>query len=297
MRYLFILFLVLAGAVKAGTLNPLDHTSLLLENDRKSQHRKAIDEEDPYFLLSGEADEAIAKGDYPAAVLRIREALAIDPANPSNALLLSNLGMVYNFMSQDSLALAAYDQALELAPAMSTVMANRGLLKLKMGRDNDAFADFAGVIERDSLNQTARFYHGLMALYGGQLNVAEADFEVLKDIAPESYDTNVALSTLYSLTRRDNEAIPYFKWLIQNDPSVEYYSALAGCYLGISDLPSASATMAEAFGKYGEDPELLYYRAWLNRDSYLMDAARCDAKRAIKLGADPKRVNALFEQN
>lgn len=296
MRLFTVISILAAALLQAAAMNPLDHTSLMIANDQKAARKARADEADPYFLLTGEADEAIAKGDYPAAVLRIKEALAIEPDNPSNALLLSNLGMVYNYMDQDSLALSAYDKALEIAPAMSTVRTNRGLLKLKMGRDMDAYGDFGAVIERDSLNQTARFYHGLMALYGGQLAVAEADFGVLKAVAPDSYDTNVALSTLYSLTRRDEEAIPYFKWLILNDPSVEYYAALAGCYLGISDLPSASLTLAEALEKYGEDPELLYYRAWLNRDSYLMDAARRDAKRAIQLGADPRRVNALFDK-
>ncbi len=254
------------------------------------------DEEDVYFLLMGQADQAIKDEDYPEAERRLVEAMAIEPDNPSNVLLLSNLGMVYSYMDRDSLALQAYDEALRRAPEMTTVLQNRARLHLKMGNDLDAFSDFSAVADRDSLNAEARYYRGMIALYGGKLDQATADFDILSTVAPDSYNTWSALAALYSLTEHSARAIPYYIKLIEADPSPEYYSALAGCYLAEGRLSEASSTIADALKLYSHDPELYYYRAWLNRDRYLLDDAHADAALAVRYGADPRKVAGLFER-
>ncbi len=45
---------------------------------------------------------------------------------------------------------------------------------------------------------------------------------------------------------------------------------------------------------YSYDAELYYYRAWLNRDRYRLDEAHADARKAIELGANKNKVDALF---
>ena len=255
----------------------------------------SIYETDPYFILMGEADAAIENENWSEAAARLCDAIAVKPNNPSNALLFNNLASVYIAMQQDSIALETYNKALDIAPSMVTVLNGKGRLLLKIGRDYEAFDVFDNVLEIDSLNSTARFYHGMMALYGGNLQIAESDFEVLNTVAPKSLDTAVALSALYALTGRDSEAIPYLRQLIEQDPAPEYYAQLAGCYLSMGQLFEASEIISDGFFNYPDDPELYYYRAWLNRDRYLINDARADAKKAIELGATPAKVNALFE--
>lgn len=295
---IFSLIAMAASALMSLALNPLDHTTLLNDHDRAARKNAtvAIDEEDPYFLLMEEADSALANGRYLEAVERLKDAMRVNPEHPTNALLLSNLGIAYNYLNYDSLALDAFDRALLLAPSMTTVHSNRAMLLLKMNRDMEARQGFAHVIARDSLNSSARYYHGMLSLYAHDLRGAEADFAVLASVAPDDYNTQVAMSALYSLTGQDARAIPYYKKLIEMDPAAEYYAALAGCYLATSDLQAASETLANGFKTCGEDAELYYYRAWLRRDSYMMDEARSDAKRAIELGASPAKVNALFKK-
>ncbi len=254
----------------------------------------SIYEEDPYFLLMGEADQAIAKENWIEAAARLNDALAVKPNHPSNVLLLNNLASVYVCLEQDSLALSTYNRALDIAPSMVTVLNGKGRLLLKLGCDADAYRTFESAIAVDSLSTTARFYHGMLALYGGAQAIAEQDFEVLKSIAPNSLDTSIALGTLYSLTGRERDAIPYLRSIIKLEPSPEYYASLAECYLALDELTDASFTLSDAMKLYPNDPELYYYRAWLNRDRYLYDDAKADAKRAIELGASPAKVNALF---
>ena len=254
------------------------------------------DEEDVYFLLMGQADEAIKNEKYQDAVSRLVEAMGVRPDSPTNVLLMSNLGMVYSMMGKDSLALETLDRAHELAPSMVTVLENRGRISLKMARDADAYADFSKVIALDSLNMTARYYRGMIALYQGNAEVAGGDFEVLAGCYPESDETLVAMATYNALLRRDREAIPYYKKLIEKDPSPEFYASLAGCYLGTDNLTDAAETIAKGLELYPQDAELYYYRAWLNRDRYLLKDARADAQTAIRLGADARKVQRLFEK-
>ena len=256
----------------------------------------SVFEADPYFILMGEADSAIIKHDWPTAVLRLNDALAVKPQHPSNALLYNNLATVYGYMGQDSLSLDTFNKGLEIAPNMLTLILGRGRALLANGKVSEAFVDFNRAVELDSVSVDARYYRGMVALYGGDLVRAERDFEVMNRVAPKLADTAIALSTLYAMTHREKEAIPLLKGLIAHDPAAEFYATLAECYLATDDLSNASETIGAGLERYPQNAELYYCRAWLNRGRYLLDDAQADAKTAIKLGANPRKVNKLFKE-
>lgn len=253
-------------------------------------------EEDPYFILMGEAEKAIADHNYEEATARLIDALGVDPANPANMILKTNLGMVYSELGRDSLAIATLDDVISKAPRMTVALLNRGRLNLKTDRTDAAMADFSRVLEIDSLNAEALYFRGMMSLYGGDRESAETDFNTLKSSQPENPRTYRALSTLYSMTGREHQAAEYFRKLIELEPAPEYYAALAGCYLTLEDLSEASSIIAEGLKLYPIDPELYYYRAWLNRERFRYDDARDDAAKAIRYGASREKVEALFKK-
>lgn len=245
--------------------------------------------------LVGRADTAIAQERWSDAAVLLSDALRSADNDAARVMVLSNLGMTYAGMRQDTLALKMIDSALTIAPNMVAVIKNRAMLNLNAGRDGEAYDDFERIILIDTLNLEGHYYHGLMALYAGMPEVAKRDFDVLQRLAPTGHGTNLAWANYYALTRRDLEAIPYYRKVLERDKAPEYFAALAGCYLATDNLTEASATIAEGLKMAPDDPELYYYRAWLNRDRLLLDDAHADARRAIALGADPGHVNALFE--
>ncbi|MDE6136915.1 MAG: tetratricopeptide repeat protein [Muribaculaceae bacterium] len=251
-------------------------------------------EAQPYYILIGEAEEALADDRLSDAAARLREAMQVDPDNPGNVLLLSNLGVNYWRCNEDSLALDVLNEANRRAPSMVTVLLNRGRLLLDMGHNREAYEDFNEVVALDSANCPARYYRGTMSLYGGRLDMAEKDFDVLKKLKPKALDTAVALSALYSLSGRDREAVPYFERLVEEDPAPEYFAGLAGCLLALQDYTRAAEVIEGGLKRYSHDPELYYYRAWLNRDRYRLDDARSDAAKAVEYGASKTKVDALF---
>lgn len=261
-----------------------------------AQAKESSTDEHPYYILMGEAETAIADGKYEEAAARLIDAMATEPENPGNLLLMTNLGIVYSCLDRDSLALATLDEVNRRAPNMSVALFNRGRIKLKINDNQGALDDFNKVIAIDSLNADARYFRGMMALYGGDRLTAEKDLTIIESLQPDRIRSHAALAALYSMTGRDREAIKYFEKLIEEEPCPEYFANLAGCYLAIEDLSEAARVLNEGMKLYSHDPELYYYRAWLNRDRFRLDDAHDDAKLAIKYGASPEKVNALFKR-
>lgn len=252
-------------------------------------------EERPYFLLIDQSEKALDAGDYEAAALRLVEAMGVEPDNPLNVALLSNLGMIYYYNEQDSLALVVLDKAIERAPRLISPREGRARILINLKRDKEAFQEYANILAIDSLNTDARYLHGMMALYQGDLQTALTDIAVLESVIPVSSKTRLARATMYSMTGQEQEAISLFRKLIELEPAPEYYGRLTACQLAIEQLGDASHTLGEWMEKYPNDAEAYYYRAILNKKRYLADEAHRDAATAIRLGADPVRVAAIFK--
>lgn len=298
---LYSLVLVLAAifAKPAGSVAQSRGPEFKIPVPLKQAHKDILSDslsmdERPYLLLIGQSEDALAADDYESAALRLVEAMSIEPENPLNVALLSNLGMIYFYNGQDSLALTTLDKVIERSPRLIAGHENKARVLTAVGRDDEAFDEYATIIGLDSLNTGARFYHGTIALYAGDIKTAREDFDVLMQVVPHTRVNYLAQGTFYSMTGNPSEGAYYFRKLIDIDPSPEYYASLVGCYLATDNLSDAADTLAKAFDRYPNDPELYYYRAWLKRDRYELDDAHKDAQKAIELGANPDKVKKLF---
>ncbi len=249
----------------------------------------------PYFILVDESEKALAEGKYADAALRLVEAMGIEPDNPLNVALMSNLGMIYHYDGKDTLALQCLDEVVRRSPKLIAGHDNRARVLAAIGRDKEAYEEFGRVIELDSLNTDSRFYHGMMALYAGNLPVAERDFAVLEKVIPVSRNTYLAMGTLYALTSREAQAQSYLRKLVDIAPEVEYYLLLADCYLVDGRLGEASDLLGKALQRYPDDYSLYLRRARLNKARYDSDAADRDVETAINLGADPRIARSVLK--
>lgn len=240
-------------------------------------------DEDPYFILCGEADSAIARADYPTAARRLLDAMSVRPDAPQNILLLNNLGNIYSYMDLDSLALATLDEAQRQAPAMRTVRRSRVRILLKLGRDLEAYHHLDTLIGADTADTDSRYLHGFLAAGWGDTVTAAADFDILERLKPDDLNTAIALSTLNSMRRRPDKALPYLKRLVGFEPEPENYAALAECLIDLQRYSEARTTIADALKRYPEAPELYLARARLNTAEYRLDEARADEAYARKV--------------
>lgn len=247
-----------------------------------------------YFDLMGEADKAIAEGRLGDAENSLSEAIAMQPGNPANVLLMSNLGMVRFGMGRDSLAVATLDAAHEMAPASTVVLRNRARVLTAMGETGRASADYETLMALDSMAVSPRFYHGMIALRQGDLEVAADDFRRMLEMAPDTLETHVGLAALAMATGDYAEAARRYTAALRKELQPEYYAERALCYL-MTDRPGDAADdIARGLELDPMDPMLYLYRAMLNKVRYRPDDAKADGRRAVELGADARQVEMML---
>ncbi len=253
----------------------------------------AIEPSEEYYSLVEQADKAISEMKWDEAAQRLNEAMKLEPANPSNVLLMSNLGMMHFYAGRDSLALETLSTASRIAPASVTVLQNRARVLSAMGRLAEARKDYSRAIELDSSLIEPRFYRAMISLQSGDTEQCAADIDFMKREFPGKEQSLIAESTLLTYTGRYSEAIPILTTLIGEHPDAENYSNRALCYLMSDMLPEASADIVGGLELDPTNGELFLYRALLNKMRYRPDDAKADAEKARLYGISSSRIKAL----
>lgn len=244
--------------------------------------------------IVAQADSAIAEHDWPLAGRLLEEAIGLRPGDPSNILLMSNLGVVRLQNGDSAGALEVLNDANAIAPSSVTILNNRAKVYLSMGQKEMAVADYERVMAIDSTLSAPYFYRGMVRFSHGDIAGAREDYERLKSLSPGSEDALLAMATLHTATGESEAAVYEFQELIKLTPAAEYYSGLIENRLAQDQYSEAAEDIAEAMRQYPVDPEFYILRAILNKRRYLYEEARADARRAVELGADGKQVNQIL---
>lgn len=250
---------------------------------------------DAYYNRVGDADEAIRRGHWAEAAEALTDAMHLDPANPGNVMLLSNLGIMQFNMGQDSLALATLDSAHAMAPRSVTILQNRARVYTALNDLDAAWADYNTVVALDSMAHVARFYRAIIELGRNNIVTATLDSEFLKAHAPQLTETDILAGLLANATADYPAAIAAFTRVLKAAPEPEYYAERALANLMTDRLGEAADDIArglEADPAYGR---LYLYRAMLNKARFRPDDAAADVDRAISLGIPAARARALLQ--
>lgn len=247
-----------------------------------------------YFKKIDEADKACAEGLWHEAENALVEALRAEPANPSNVLLISNLGIIRFNMGQDSLAIATLNDAHSMAPASVTILSNRAKVLAANGYDEESYLDYSRIIELDSLEISARLPRCLYALRRHDFRTAKSDMEFMEQNFPGKIETEIAGAAVRSGTGDFAGAIPYYSRILLERKDPEYYSGRAYCYLLTGSLQEASDDINSALAITPADGELYLYRAALNKMRYRPADAEADARKAVELGVDKTRATQFL---
>lgn len=242
-----------------------------------------------------EADAAIAMNDWEEAAQKLTEAMREDPSDPTNVMLLSNLGMIHFYSGNDSLALVTLTDAHRIAPSSVAVLANRARVLTTMGNFSRAIDDYDSIERMDSMAYQPYLYRGLIYLQTGDIASAASNITKLLDLRPNDVDTHVAAAALAMSQERPSEALPHFSALIAADPQSEYYASRALCHIMLENYIDASDDIYAGLELDSENGELYLYRALMNKRRYRTDDSMADAQRAAQLGVAPSRIKAVLE--
>ena len=131
----------------------------------------------------------------------------MEPANPHNALLFSNLGTIQRRQHRYEQALDSYTLALNIAPRAIPALMNRAALYLELGKDDLARIDYSLVLDIESDNQEALLMRAYIYMQQREYKMAKADYERLLKVNPASYNGRLGLATLEQKEGKHEDAL------------------------------------------------------------------------------------------
>ena len=186
--------------------------------------------------------ECIESEDWTGAEKALIGALRVQPANPQNALLLSNLGTIQRKMGKNDEALKSYTNALMITPRSVTLLMNRAALFSEMEKFDDALKDYNQVLMLDDKEEDALYLRGLIRLEKNDTTACRKDFEQLLKINPKSSNARIGLAALMKLRGYYTEAIDLYTQVIRVNPE-QTSLYFTGIRYGFIKIPSRNISL------------------------------------------------------
>lgn len=248
-----------------------------------------------YLELADSADFFMARENWVRAEEKIIEALRLEPANFTNSLLLSNLGLVQAHKGEYEKAIQSLSLGLNLAPNSSVILNNRAHAYLLMDSIEAATKDLDKSLGIDSIQewtlQTRAF------LYLQQQNIPRAStlFYKLRKEFGENSSVLAGLAAIEEQEGNPEKARKYYDEALKLNPEdEEAREAFIFLLIKSNDYSGARSLIKEGLNLNPENPMLYLLRGYLHRLNYRLDEALADKKIAISKGLDPGYVSEFI---
>lgn len=224
------------------------------------------------------AMEYARKDSLPQAEDLFRKALKMDPKNPRNALLFSNLGTVQKRMGKTGEAIESYSLALNITPYATAILLNRAALYMEQDLLDKAYLDYCNVIDLIPENQEARLFRAYIYMQRRQYSEARIDYNVILNKDLKNKPARLGLVLLDEKEGRIIRALDALNLLISDYPKdVSLLQMRANLEAGQQQWELALLDLEEAIRIDDR-----------NAESYLMKGNIC-----LKLGKKSEACNAF----
>lgn len=250
-----------------------------------------------YQELSGKAIDYIEKDSLVQAEKLLQEALKLEPKNPHNALLFSNLGLVQRRLGRYEDATDSYTFALNFAPLAVPILLNRAAIYLEQGLLDKAYVDYCQVMDVDKKNTEALLMRAYIYMIRRDFKAARIDYDRLLELDPQSYSGRLGLATLEQKEGKFRESLDLLNKLIAEVPDdATLYVARADVEREMAHDDLALIDLEEAIRLAPSSADAYLLRG----DIYLAQKKKAQAKqdyeKAISLGVPPSELHEQLKQ-
>lgn len=235
------------------------------------------------------------KRDFAAAEQSYKAALRQDPANPSNVMLLMNLGTMQRYLGKFDEALISYNVVAQQYPTLSHILMSRALLYCDMERYNDALKDYNTVLLHNPEDNDALYERGLLHITLRNLDNAEGDFKHLLSLNENNAKAKSGLAMV--LKRRGEWAdaeLLYTDLIALNKRNGELYANRAECYLYLKKLKSMGDDLDKAIEYKYTDVSIHVLRGQLKLAQFDKTSAKEEFMKAKVMGADEELIKEFL---
>lgn len=235
----------------------------------------------------------------------IHQALKLEPANPHNALLFSNLGTIQRRQQQYDQALDSYGIALNMVPTSVPVLLNRAAIYMELGRNNLAQADYSLVLDVDKENEEALLMRAYIYMQQRDYKLARADYERLLRVNPSNYNGRLGLATLEQKVGKHEAALAILNGMLAvRDSHPEFtssqyavlYVARAGVEKELQHTDMALIDLEEAIRLDESQLEAYLMRGEIYLSQKKKELARKDFEKAHSLGLPQAELRGLLKR-
>lgn len=223
-----------------------------------------------------------------SAAFALQRAMAMEPANEHNPMLLLNLGILQRQLGLLDDAFISLTASLGNNPMPEVVLHNRASLLCDLNRFDEAMEDYDALIRHHPEDVEAYYRRGLLFLEKNDRTSAEADFSASKAIDPNNMYTKLSESLLFKLDDNWEAAAEIYTHLLETvpDPNPVFYMNRAECYLNTDRASRAAADLQAAWSSQRNNPYYYMLRGRLRLEQFDKVAAHEDFTQAKKLGYD-----------
>ena len=249
-------------------------------------------------------DELIAKSfdfidadSLPQAEDALREALRIEPGNPSNGMLLLNLGTIQRRLGKLKEAEDSYTIGLAFLPKNLTLLNNRAQLFAEMEKYPEAIEDYTEVIYQEPENENAYYERALCKLMNQDTLGARLDLEQIDRFNPNSAKSRLGMAYVYKAQEMWREASELYDALIERNPrNASLLRERAEVFYFSNRMGAALDDVNKSIDFDPRDPYSYLLRAQIRYAKGDKEFARRDLNQALELGLNKDEVKDLIEK-
>lgn len=238
----------------------------------------------------------LEKEDLTASEESLRAAMRLEPANPHNFALLSNLGTIQRRQGKLEEALLSYTTALSRRPNDVTLLGNRAALYSDMGETDKAIADFSILLIVTPEDENALFNRGVLFLQQKDFIRAEIDFDKILEMNEKTVYGRLGHAIMEKMRGNFDESERIYSFLISEMPKdMLLYEGRAELYFLMGKNARAKADVNKVIAESGATASLYVLRGRISLAQHEKETAKKDLLKAQEMGYDQAVLDELLK--
>lgn len=234
--------------------------------------------------------------DLPAAEECLKSAMRLEPANPLNYALLTNLGTIQRRQGKMDEALISYSSALSGHSNNITILENRASLYTELGEAEKALNDYNTLLFNEPEHQESLFCRGLLYIQLKNFIWAEEDFDKLLELNNKSVRARMGHAILEKMRGNYDESERIYNYLINEMPREWIlYEGRAELYFMMGKNARAMADIDKVIVESGPSAAHYVLRGKIKLAQYEKERAAIDFKKAESMGYNKEVIAELMK--
>lgn len=239
--------------------------------------------------------EYLDKDELFAAEESLRFAMRLEPGNPNNYALLTNLGTIQRRQGKKEEAIISYTAALSRHPDNTTILDNRASLYAEIGEIEKAIADYSLLLIYDPISEDALYSRGILYLQQKDFIRAEADFDKILEVNEKTVRGRLGHAILEKMRGNYTESERIYNYLIDQLPREWIlYEGRADLYFMMGKNARAMADINRVFVETEPNAAMYVLRGKVKLTQYERESAKKDFLKAKEMGYDSEIIDELL---